>query len=238
MNALGYIRVSSAGQVEKDGPVRQREAITATCSKYGYKFLREYADEGKTGDCVHGFISEEELTHRDGFLQMLRDIRDGVHGNPEELVVVMEKLNRLSRWQPLQEILIEEMRKLGVQITTDFEGEGIATDDPTKVFIRQVFGAVAQLDKSNLVHQMRKARERKRSRGERCEGTRPYGQHPKYPEEVIVLNRILDLSEQLSSEEIAFTLNKEGTLTRKGSLWNSGTICKIVRRSKAKATVA
>jgi hypothetical protein len=53
-------------------------------------------------------------------------------------------------------------------------------DTPTATFVRQVLGAVAQLDKAMTVAKLRGARERKRRENGWCEGGSPL--HVKYPE--------------------------------------------------------
>jgi hypothetical protein len=52
-------------------------------------------------------------------------------------------------------------------------------DTPTTTFVRQVLGAVAQLDKAMTVAKLRGARERKRREDGWCEGGAPL--HVRYP---------------------------------------------------------
>jgi len=54
-------------------------------------------------------------------------------------------------------------------------------DDPTRVLIRQVLGAVAQFEKSVIVAKLRAARVRKRRETGRCEGRKPFGTRPGEP---------------------------------------------------------
>jgi DNA invertase Pin-like site-specific DNA recombinase len=51
----------------------------------------------------------------------------------------------------------------------------LMASDPTRVLMRQLMGAVAQYDKSQIVAKLRGARMRKRAQEGRCEGRKPYG---------------------------------------------------------------
>ena len=44
--------------------------------------------------------------------------------------------------------------------------------------MRQVFGAIAEYEKSMIVLKLRGARNRKRAKTGRCEGRKPYGFYP------------------------------------------------------------
>jgi DNA invertase Pin-like site-specific DNA recombinase len=48
-------------------------------------------------------------------------------------------------------------------------------NDPTRILVRQMMGAVAQYEKSQIVLKLRGARLRKRAKEGRCEGRKPYG---------------------------------------------------------------
>jgi hypothetical protein len=94
--------------------------------------------------------------------------------------------------------------------------------------MRQIFGAVHQLDKSNLVLKLRAARQRKKATTGRCEGRLPYGTHEG---EQKVLNHIRDLRANGGNwENIAATLNNDGIKTRSSGKWYPATVRKIVIR--------
>src|SRR5829696_4705149 len=77
-----------------------------------------------------------------------------------------------------QEVIVGQFVKIGARILTSDGVDLTSSDDPTRRLIRQVLGAVAEFEKNVLVLKLRAARERKRSRGERVEGAKPYGHHP------------------------------------------------------------
>jgi site-specific DNA recombinase len=75
---------------------------------------------------------------------------------------------------------------------------------------------------------------RKRRATGRCEGRKPFGEHPG---EQAVLHRIRQLHrkprgrERLSCAEIAARLNAERLLTPTGTRWRAGTVRRILRRT-------
>jgi hypothetical protein len=62
------------------------------------------------------------------------------------------------------------------------DSSAFVDDTPTATFVRQVLGAVAQLDKAMTVAKLRGARERKRRENGWCEGGSPL--HIRFPEAV------------------------------------------------------
>ena len=44
--------------------------------------------------------------------------------------------------------------------------------------MRQIFGAIAEYEKTMIVIKLRGARQRKKARTGRCEGRKPYGHYP------------------------------------------------------------
>ena len=53
--------------------------------------------------------------------------------------------------------------------------ELVLQDDPARVLMRQMVGALAQYEKATIVMKLRGARERKRAKTGRCEGRKPFG---------------------------------------------------------------
>lgn len=168
MKVYGYIRVSSAGQAEKDGPVRQGAAIAKFIEANKLEFAGEFEDLGVSGDI-------EGLT-RPGFLEMLtRAAENGVEA------IVVERMDRLARDLLVSEIVFRELQKRNLKLFCTDQGLNdlvTADADPTRKMLRQILGAVAQYDKDSLVVKLRVARERKRIQHGKCEGRKAYGEKP------------------------------------------------------------
>ena len=139
--------------------------------------------------------------------------------------VIVEALHRFSRDLRVQENLIHQYFTNRFTLISATEPE-LDKDDPNRVFMRQIFGAVHQLDKSNLVLKFRAARQRKKAKEGRCEGRKPFGH---YDGEAVILYRIRDLHLQgLNYEQSARMLNGEGIKTRSSGQWFPATIRRIL----------
>jgi DNA invertase Pin-like site-specific DNA recombinase len=209
--AFGYLRVSGKGQVDGDGFPRQKAAITTWARAHGYRIVRWFTEKGVSGTLEH----REEL---DAMLVAL--MSNGVD------TVVVEKLDRLSRDLRIQENLIHEYFTNRFALISTCEPD-LGSDDPNRVFMRQIFGAVAQLDKSNIVLKLRAARQRKKANTGRCEGRMPYGFRE--GEQQIIERIKKDYSKGKNYEQIARDLNNEGVKPRTG-IWYPANVRKIVKR--------
>ena len=219
VKAFGYIRVSGKGQVDGDGFTRQRTAIAEYAAANGFQIVQWFEEAG-----VSGTLESREAL--DAMLVAL--MSNGVR------TVIVEKLDRLARDLRVQENLIHQYfapvtGKFSLISTAEPD---LGSDDPARVFIRQIFGAVAQLDKSSIVLKLRAARQRTRIATGRCEGRKRFGQHPDRPQEVAILNKIRELHAAGSNyEQIARSLNSDGAKTRGGGVWYPATVRGIVRQS-------
>jgi DNA invertase Pin-like site-specific DNA recombinase len=204
--------VSGRGQVEGDGFTRQRTAIKAYAAANDMKIVREFRDEGVSGTI--------ETTDRPAWSEMLAVL----HSNGVNTIVV-EKLDRVARDLMVQEAAIADLKKHGFTLVSVAEPDLMA-NDPTRVLMRQLMGAVAQYDKSQIVAKLRGARMRKRAAEGRCEGRKPYGF---YLGESEVINRMKALRAQgLGFDKIAAQLNAEGIGTRTRGRWHGVMINRIL----------
>jgi DNA invertase Pin-like site-specific DNA recombinase len=219
IQAFSYLRVSSPGQADpdKDGLPRQRRAVSAWAEANGVIIAQEFAEPAS---------GATEGMDRPGWRAlMLALLASGVE------TVVIERLDRLARDLMVQETVIADLRKRGFKLVSTAEPDLMA-NDPTRVLIRQLLGAVAQYDKAQIVAKLRAGNIRKRQLTGRSEGRKPYGQHPKLPAEAAVLARMRELRGAGSSlEAIAVTLNAEGVAPRRGQRWHASAVRSILLRS-------
>lgn len=212
-----YIRVSGAGQVDKDGPERQLEACKAFAGQQRLlSSATRFFEKGVSGT-VEGIDRPE-------FSRMLEFIADDQHEGPKAILV--ERMDRLARDLMVQEFLLRECRSRGIQVFAADQGTSVdmASDggDPTRKLIRQVLGALAEWEKSALVLKLRKARDRMREEEGRCEGPLPFGSTPA---EQKVLRAMLDLTQVCDDyQSIADKLNDAGLRTRFGNPWGKNTV--------------
>ena len=223
--AVSYLRVSGKGQVDGDGFPRQRETIARYAKAAGFELVGEYRDEGVSGT--------KDLDDREGLSDLLARIRsNGVR------VVLVERADRLARDLIVGELILNQLRELGVKVIAADGGTELTAgdDDPTRTLIRQVLGAVAQFEKAVIVSKLKAARMRQRKATGRCDGRKPFGSRPGEADVVAVIQKLRRKprgGERLSFAAIAERLNAEGHATRTGKPWAPETVRGIVQRGRA-----
>jgi DNA invertase Pin-like site-specific DNA recombinase len=226
--AFSYLRVSGQSQLEGDGFPRQRETIARYAASHRIEVVDEFSEDitGKT-----------ELVEERPALQALveRIMANGVR------TILVERSDRWARDLIAGELLLRQMRKLGVRVICCDAGIDLTaddTDDPSRKLIRQVLGAVAEFQKSELVLKLKVARARKRKawkegKGPQCDGRKPYGFHA---DEAKVVDRMKDLARKprggarLPLQSVADQLNDEGFRNRSGGEWTKAMVHKILSR--------
>lgn len=226
---VSYLRVSGASQVQGDGFIRQRHAIEHYAKISDLKIVGEFQDEGVSGT--------NELENRPGLQQLMQRIA----GNGVRIVLV-EHADRLARKLLVQETILEKLRGLGVSvIASDGTDLTVEDGDPTRKLIRQILGAVAEFEKSMIVAKLGTARRRIRSRGDRCDGRKPFGHREGEAETLERIRRLRRKSRgkvALTYDAIADLLNRENRPTRQGGCWTRGNVyavCKHLKQGKKPA---
>jgi DNA invertase Pin-like site-specific DNA recombinase len=223
MKAFGYIRVSSKGQVDGDGPDRQRESIEKFCATH---FLPESGLQVFFEAGVSGTV---ESMDRPKFAEMISVIESlpGVR-----CCIVVERLDRLARDLMISEFLLAECRKRNIPVYAADQNDlrDMASDggDPTRVLLRQILGALAQWEKSALVMKLRKARDRKRLETGRCEGPVPFGADECERSAKLMLETWRTSGK--SCQWIANQANMTGLRNRGGKLWTRGAVYQVTGR--------
>jgi DNA invertase Pin-like site-specific DNA recombinase len=158
-----------------------------------------------------------------------RDLMTKLHADGVRTVLI-EKLDRLARDLMVQESVIADLRKYGFELISVHEPDLMASDH-TRVLLRQMLGALAQYDKSQIVVRLRAARLRKRAQTGRCEGRKPYG-FREGEQQIIERMRLLR-AEGLAYGIIAERMNAEGLPTRSRGRWHPQMVYQILQRDRA-----
>lgn len=212
--AFAYLRVSGKGQVQGDGFPRQLAAVKHYAATNGIKLMHVFREEGVCG--------ATELENRPALLTML----EALAANGTKLVLI-EKLDRLARDLMVQETIIGDLRKRGFELISVSEPD-LLQNDPTRVLMRQIFGAIAQYEKAMIVAKLRGARERTKAKQGRCEGRKPYGF---YEGEQVIIERMKALrASGLGFDRIAARMNSEGIGTRTRGRWHGLMVNRILSR--------
>lgn len=216
MDAYGYLRVSTKGQIEKDGFARQQSTISKFATESNINIPRYYREEG-----ISGTKGENE---RPAFQEMVTDIlSNGVN------TVIVERLDRLAREYTIQEQLLIYLASKGITLLNASTGENITkaiNSDPMKKAIIQIQGVFSELEKSLLVKRLKKSRQRIKAQTGKCEGRKGWDDiDPERKEEVLKLVRRLRRKprgggKQKSYREVSDYLNTEGIETLQGGKWS------------------
>jgi DNA invertase Pin-like site-specific DNA recombinase len=212
--AFGYLRVSGKGQIDGDGFPRQKAAIKAYADAHNIRIVKWFQEEGVSGT--------KDLENRPA----LQDLMVALSSDEVSLVLI-EKLDRLARDLMIQETIIGDLRKHGFELVSVAEPD-LCSDDPSRKLVRQVFGAIAEYERSMIVLKLRAARQRTRQRDGRCEGRKPYGDRPGEGEVIQHMKELEGAGKNYT--DIADELNAENIPTRANGLWYPATVSRILAR--------
>lgn len=225
---MGYVRVSSPTQVEEgQGLVIQEKAIRRWVREHGHRLVGLHRDEGVSGTV--------EIDGREGLTEALAAIRyNGAEG------MVVTTLDRLARGLTVQEAVLAQVWSAGGKVFTVDEGEVPRDDpdDPARTFIRQVMGAVGQLERGLIARRLRRGRLHKAEAGGYAFGAPPLGYRAEGgelvldPDEQAAVQRIVELrADGASLRQIAVTLTVEGLAPKRGGAWHPQQVARVLDRA-------
>ncbi len=205
-----YIRVSSERQVKGYSLDGQKHYLAECAERRGMTVLDTYVEEGKSGKSIEG---------RTEFQRMLDDIQSGkVHTD----YVLVFKLSRFGR--NARDVLnsLEFIMKYGVHLMCVEDGLDSSTS-MGKMMIT-ILGAVAELERENIIAQSLLGREEKAKSGGWNGGFAPYGYRlvkgddkskgklETVPEEKAVVQLVFDmfLNRNMGYTAISGYLNRNG----------------------------
>lgn len=209
----GYMRVSGVSQIDGTGFDRQRESIEKKAQAEGWTLNGIFQEEGICG--ATSGDSRPMWAHLVGIC------------NAGDRIVI-EKLDRFARELMVQEIMIADLKKRGIELVSALEDD-VNSEDPTRVLMRQIMGAIAQYDRSMIVAKLRYARQQVKAKTGRCGGRDVYGSKPGESAVLTEMKRLR--AEGYTFQGVADWLNSQGVATRDGKRWNQGSVHKILRRS-------
>jgi site-specific DNA recombinase len=224
IRAVTYYRMSTDRQ--ESSIAEQREAVVAYAAKHGYRILREYLDEGISGDATE---------KRAGFKRMLADAT----ARGDFAVVLCWDQDRFGRFDPLEAgYWIKPLRDAGVRLETIAQGR-IDWED----FAGQIIYTVQQGGKHQFLRDLSRNTTRgmlaKARVGKWLGGPPPYGYAlrdgrlaPGDPAEVEVVRWLFRtyLETDISVRGLTASLNERGVPAPNGGLWNIAVVHKILTR--------
>jgi DNA invertase Pin-like site-specific DNA recombinase len=218
MNAVMYLRVSSAGQSDGDGFPRQADAI------------QRYADCHKLAiaTCFFEAISGAD-DDRPAFVAMLDYcVEVGVK------TILIERMDRWARKFSTGESLIEDCRQRGLTVVNCATGDNLTDDtpDPDVWFIGALSLLMAEWDKRKLSHRMSVAKTRLRKANGKCDGRKGYRDDPNFPQGPAIIELARQLRKSgMPYREVAATLERNNLPTMNGGRWQPNTVRKMLART-------
>lgn len=215
--AYAYLRVSGKGQLDGDGFTRQSQTINQYAKANGLSIVKTFEEEGVSGT--------KELEHRPALQGLLAALKEG-----DVNTVMIEKLDRLARDLMIQETILSDLMKQGFEIISVCEPD-LCSADPSRVLVRQIFGAIAQYDRAMTVLKLRGARQRTKAKQGRCEGRKAFGSRPGESEVVRLMQALREGG--MAVDKIAEQLNTEGIPSRMGKGWHGMSVSRILKASNS-----
>lgn len=223
-NAVFYLRMSSDKQ--ETSIEQQRSELVKLADRQGYRVLREYLDEGISGDATE---------RRQGFLQMREDAQRG-----EFTVMLCWDMDRFGRFDLIDAgHWIKPFKDHGVRLETIAQGK-IDWND----LVGQAMYSVAQIGKAQYLRDLSRnclrGRLAQAIRGEGTGGTPPFGYRQRRgklvidePEASIVRWLFGKYNRSKGSlKSVALALNRDGVLGAKGGRWSARSVLNVLRNVK------
>ena len=224
MKAIGYIRVSTQGQVEDGVSLDAQEAkVRAWADLNGADEVVIFRDEG---------ISGKRSDNRPGLQSALDTV-----GKGDALVIY--SLSRLSRSTKDTLSLSEILQKKDADLVS--LSEKIDTTSASGKMVFRLLAVLNEFERDQISDRTRFALAHKKANGEKTGGDVPFGYRvrggklSRNAEEQKAINMILDLhSKGYSLQCICGALQKDGYKTKRGNLtWQPKVVSRIVRRVAA-----
>ena len=222
-----YARVSTSTQEEQQTIQNQLTALREFADKNSYIVVREYVDNGWSGDVLA----------RPG----LDTLRQDIKGKIWEAVLIYDP-DRLARRYSYQELVMDELRDAGVEII--FITVPTPKNSEDKI-LHGVRGLFAEYERTKIAERFRLGKLRKVKEGHVLTTEAPYGytyikkkekEHGYYeinPDEARVIKMIFSwvTDEGMTLRAVVRRLQKMGIKPRKSKrgVWNTSTLSTLLR---------
>ncbi len=161
LRVVGYARVSTDLQREKETIRTQVELIEQFCQEKGHTLVETYCDDGVSGTT--------HLQDRPAGARLLQDARAGKFA-----AIIVYKADRLGRSALVNETIVDEMHgKLGIDFIGIAEQIDLSTPIGSAMFTFQ--SAIGKLERENTLQRSRDATLRLAREGAWLGGIVPYG---------------------------------------------------------------
>ena len=233
--ALGYIRVSTLGQV-KDGYSLsyQKEEIQKYAAAHNLDLIGIYEDKGISG----AKVDEDGLTiEREGLQEMLSDIRF----NGAKSIIVLNT-SRLWRSEMVKVLIHRELKRNSIDIRSiEQPNYSIYVNDPNDFLVNGMLELLDQYQRLEIALKLSRGRRKKAQQGGYAGGRVAFGYTAQKSQKALQVNeeqarvvrRVFDIRENspaLTLSQIANTINAEGYTTAQGKPFTKVQIKRILDR--------
>jgi site-specific DNA recombinase len=226
MRAVGYLRVSTAGQAERGMSLAaQRDRVESYAKSKRLALLDVVSEAASAAVRADEVFSWE---HRPVLLDLMQRARDN-----EFDVLIVAKLDRLSRDHTTLVVLERELQRHAVTVHSVAEERN--GDGPLAEFIRGQLALVAELERSMILERVGAGKAKKKQIGRHVHGRVPYGYLSERGVFTIdearaeVVRRIFsDVRAGDSPGRVARALNAERIPSPLGAQWSPKAIERIV----------
>jgi site-specific DNA recombinase len=228
VRAFGYVRVSTQGQADRGMSLEaQRERIEDYAREKGLHLVG-IAEEAASGAVREGEALSYE--HRPVLLGLMEAAE-----RREYDVLLVAKLDRLSRDYPTLAILERRLERYDVQVISTAEENG---DGPLAEYIRAQLALVAQLERALILERVSAGKAKKKVLGRHVHGRVAFayestdGVLRPVPELAPVVERIFrDVQAGDSPGRIARGLNRDAVPSPGGKGWTAKAVQRIATNS-------
>lgn len=218
--AIGYIRVSTAGQVDEGVSLdAQRAKIEAWCLLNDYELTSVHIDAGLSG---------KSALNRPGLQDALNDCRKGS-------ALVVYSLSRLARSTRDTLDISDRLSKAGADLVS--LSEKIDTTSAAGKMVFRMLAVLAEFERDQISERTSAALQYKKTQGEKTGGGIPYGYtlaangvdlHPDPVEQEVVRQAKQLQTSGLSLRKIAAELQRRGFNARNGQIFQATQIQRMV----------
>jgi len=219
MKAVGYVRVSTQGQVDEGVSLEAQQAkIEAWCLANDYELAAIYQDAGISGT----------KSDREGLQQALEAQGDAL---------VVYSLSRLTRSTKDMLHLSEQLERRGIDLVSLTEKIDTTTAAGKMVF--RMLAVLNEFERDQIAERTKAALSHKKAKGEKYAPV-PFGYREvqgrlvEVKREAGIVAEILELREQGHTlAAIADTLNTRGIEGKRGGRWYASTVRYVIQRQAA-----
>ena len=227
--AVGYIRVSTPGQIDNTSLEDQEKEIKAHCLRAGWELLEPIYRDGGISGC--------SMDSRGDMQKLISDGRDKIFQ-----VVVTWAITRFGRNLRDTTNNVHDLQALGIHLIAINDGIDTSVNNKTENLKLHLIASFAEYEAASIKERTHRARNKLWHGKERWIGQLPFGYRfdekihkvVQIEKEADVIRRIVDLylgDLNLSFNGICLRLNRVHVKTRRGTEWNTGKLSAYLRQT-------